>query len=100
MKNVVALLTPEHRSVNQKELIAMLGFSRQSVATWTRAGLPRHADGTYSVASVMRWLRAYYAANARKKYEARLALMRRKVTRNVRQLERFLAGKTGKIDNN
>jgi len=96
MKNEIASLSPEQRSLNQRELIVLLGVSRQSVALWSRTGLPRHADGTYSVASVLRWLRAYYAASAEKKYQNRLVGMRKKITRNCRQQLRFLSG--GKIE--
>ena len=92
MKNVFASLSPERRSLSQKELIVLLGVSRQSVAVWTRAGMPRGRDGTYSLPDVLRWLRVFYRRGAAAVYEKRLSVMRKKLTRNCRQQLRFLSG--------
>lgn len=84
---------------SQKELVAMLGVSRQSVSVWTRGGLPRRADGTFSLAVVNCWLRTFYQRQAKNEYQRRLQTIERKICRNLAQCERFVAGrKMGKCD--
>ena len=46
--------------VTQRDLIALTGQSRQTIFNWTRAGMPRNKDKSYSLAAVMRWLPGYY----------------------------------------
>lgn len=79
-------------SLTQKELTIILQVSRQTITEWGRAGLPRRVDGTYSLGVVMRWLKCHYLTSAKKEYEQRLVTLQKKICRNVRQLEKFLAG--------
>lgn len=44
---------PNH--VKQIDLEPYLGVTRQTVAAWTAAGMPKNADGTYSLAQVFNW---------------------------------------------
>ena len=80
--------------LSQKELVSLLGLSRQAVAVWTRAGLPVGKNG-YSLPRVVHWLHGHYRAAAQKEYECRLEAMRKKLCRNLAQCERFLSGKVG-----
>lgn len=41
--------------VKQIELEPFLGVTRQTVAAWTKSGMPKNADGTYSLAEVFAW---------------------------------------------
>jgi len=82
--------------LSQVQLVELFGVTRQAISNWGRAGMPRGRDGTYSLPDVVRWLRTFYRASAQKEYERRLSAMRRKVTRNAAQLQKFLAG--GKIE--
>jgi len=83
-------LTPDRLS--QQQLAALFAVTRQTVTAWGRAGLPRNPkDGNYDLAEVCQWLRSYYAACAERKYQARIKALRRKLTRNVKQLEWFLS---------
>jgi len=47
-------------NVTQRDLIALTGRSRQTIFSWTKAGLPCNQDKSYSLAVVMRWLPGYY----------------------------------------
>jgi DNA-binding XRE family transcriptional regulator len=80
-------LTPDH--LTQLQLAGLLNVTRQTVTAWERAGLPRNVSGTYNLKNVCQWLRAYYSACAERKYQTRIEALRRKVRRNVRQIERF-----------
>lgn len=79
-------------SLRQKDLVRVLGVSRQAVTAWTRAGLPRDRGGAYSLPAVLGWLRRFYAAAGQRKYERSLETIRGKLRRNLAQCERFLAG--------
>jgi phage terminase Nu1 subunit (DNA packaging protein) len=77
-------------SLTQLDLAELLNVTRQTVTAWSKAGLPRNPkNGSYDFAKVCKWLRTYYAACAERKYQTRIEALRRKVRRNVRQIERF-----------
>lgn len=78
--------------LTEQDLSRLFGITRQTVFVWRRKGLPRSGNGTYSLGQVCRWLRCFYQRIAEAEYEERLDVMRRKVTRNAVQLQRFLAG--------
>ncbi len=78
-------------SLSQKDLVRLLGVSRQAVTVWTRAGLPAGKNG-YSLPAVLCWLRGHYRAAAQKEYKGRLTSIREKLRRNLAQCKRFLAG--------
>lgn len=82
--------------LTEQDLARLFSVTRQTVFAWRKKGLPRTENGTYSLGQVCKWLRRFYTASAEKKYQKRLSAMRHKVTRNCRQLERFLAG--GKVE--
>ena len=78
--------------LSQLQVAALLNVSRQTIFVWSRAGLPRNPDLTYDLAVIVCWLRSFYRASAEAKYLRRLSAMRKKVTRNAAQLQKFLAG--------
>jgi phage terminase Nu1 subunit (DNA packaging protein) len=78
-------------NLTQQQLAALFGVSRQAIVNWSRADLPRRSDGLYDLRAVCRWLRSYYQESAKKDYEDRLAAIQKKLSRNVAQLQRFLA---------
>ena len=80
--------------LSQKELSNLLGVDRMSVAMWRRAGLRRTQKG-YRLPDVLCFLRVYYKAAAKRKYDQKLEMTRKNVTRNAAQLHKFLAG--GKV---
>jgi len=47
-------------NITQQDLIGLTGKSRQAIFNWTKAGMPRNKDKSYSLAAVMRWLPGYY----------------------------------------
>ncbi len=76
-------------TVSQRQLGKLLGVSRQTLAAWTRAGLKRGKQG-YELPAVVRWLQCHCRRTANAEYEKRLAAIRRKLRRNIEQLDRFL----------
>jgi len=83
----LSTLAPDRLS--QPQLAALFDVTRQSVTAWGRSGLPRNTDGSYNLKEVCQWLRSYYAACAERKYQTSIGTLKRKLARNVRQLERF-----------
>jgi phage terminase Nu1 subunit (DNA packaging protein) len=81
-------LSPDRLS--PKELVVLLGVSRQSLSSWGRAGLKPGRSG-YSLPAVLQWLRHYYNELAGKKYQKRLRSLRKKLQRNIAQIEKFLS---------
>jgi len=83
-------------ALTQEQLSVFLAQSRQWIIARTqRDRLPRRGDGLYDLRAVCAWLPSYYRKTYERDYQCRLLTMRTKLTRNVRQLERFLAG--GKV---
>ena len=87
-------------ALTQEQLSVFLAQSRQWIIARTqRDRLPRRGDGLYDLRAVCAWLPSYYRKTYERDYQCRLLTMRTKLTRNVRQLERFLAaGENGKTD--
>jgi biotin operon repressor len=75
--------------ISQRELIELLGRSRQQIWSWTNKGMPRNPDGSYDLSSVVSWLPGYYHHLSEKEFQNTLEIMKKKIQRNVRQLERF-----------
>jgi hypothetical protein len=88
------ILKPDRLS--QKKLAELLGVTRETIAAWGLSGLPRRDDRHYDFSAVCQWLRSYYIAVADKRYERRLSACRRKICRNIRQIERFLSDEKNK----
>jgi len=84
-------------NLEQQQLADLFGVVRQTVAIWGRNGLPRNKNKTYDLKKVCRFLRGFYQKQGEAKYEKRLMAMRKKVTRNAAQLQRFLAGDKTKL---
>lgn len=63
-----ALLT----KLSQIQLAELLDVRRQSVYEWTRLGLPRGEDKTYSLPVAMVWIRLHYRQRAEAKYQKHL----------------------------
>ena len=76
-------------SLEQQQIAELLGVTRQTIAAWTRAGLPRNSNSTYDLKRVCRWILEHYQGLAAKLYQERLAGLQNKLCRNVRQLEKF-----------
>ena len=76
--------------ISQKELIALLGFTRQWVFVLNKAGMPRNSDRSYTLSKVVSWLPGFYYQSSEKKFKNTLGVIRKKLQRNVRQLERFI----------
>jgi len=76
--------------LNISELAKLLNVTRQKIYVWRAAGLPKQVDGKYNLADVCRWLPVYYHDIAERKYRNRLETIRRRLGRNVRQLEKFI----------
>ena len=76
-------------SLEQQQIAELLGVRRQTIAAWTRAGLPRNSKSTYDLKRVCRWMLEHYQGLAAKIYQERLASLQNKLCRNVRQLEKF-----------
>jgi len=75
--------------VTQQDLARLFNVSRQTIVNWGRTGLPRNQDGSYSLQQVVCWLREFYKQIAEREYRSQLAALRKKLCRNVRQLEKF-----------
>lgn len=71
--------------VRQIELEPFLGVTRQTVAQWTAAGLPRNADGTYSLAAVFKWRTDQLASRTEKNAEPVNPLTAEKVRKLQRE---------------
>jgi len=84
------VIIPE--KLSQEQIADLLDVARQTVASWSRAGLPQNSNKTYDLKRVCGWLRVYYASSAKREYQDRLETMRKKVARNAAQLQRFLDG--------
>ena len=69
--------------VTQRDLIALTGQSRQTIFNWTRAGMPRNKDKSYSLAAVMRWLPGYYDQVYKQKHQ-RIAKQMAATIREIR----------------
>jgi len=76
-------------SLEQQQIAELLGVTRQTIAAWTRAGMPRNSNSTYDLKRVCRWILEHYQDLAAKLYQERLAGLQNKLCRNVRQLEKF-----------
>jgi len=74
--------------LSQQQLAGLLGVSRQTLSAWGQSGLKK-TNGGYNLKYVCRWMRCYYQGLAAKSYQKRLTNLRKKLCRNVRQLERF-----------
>ena len=85
--------TPQIRfpTLTQEQLATVLGVRRQTIWNWSRAGLPKNQDGSYSLRRFLPWLRGFYQQRAESKYQARLAALERKLGRNLAQLQRFVS---------
>ena len=79
-------------SLSQKDLVRLLGVSRQSLTAWTKAGLPRRRDGRYDLKAACRWLPSHYRKTYERKYAERLTAIETKLHRNLIQCQRFVTG--------
>ena len=77
-------------SLDQYQLSALLAVTRQTVTAWGRANLPRKKDGSYNLQKVCCWLRLYYRRCAEREYQQRLETIRKRINKNVKQIEKFL----------
>ena len=75
--------------LSQNQVAELLGVSRQTLTAWSRYGQPCAKEG-YSLPVVVRWLRCHYLEVAKKEYTKHLATVRKKLRRNIRQVEKFL----------
>jgi len=81
--------------LTQLQLAELLNVTRQTIAKWGEAGLPRReSDNLYELRAVFTWLRGYYQSRAAKAYRKKLKALRKKISRNVQQIERFLERET------
>lgn len=78
-------------SLSQQDLVVLLGVTRQTLTAWGRAGLPKNRNGTYNIKQVCSWLRSHYRQAAQREYHEWLNTVKKKLCRNVRQLEKFIA---------
>ena len=76
-------------SLEQQRLADLLGVTRQTLAAWTRAGLPRRSDRLYNIRDACKWLAQQHPKIAERKYQLRLSNIRKKLRRNLAQCERF-----------
>lgn len=76
--------------LSQKDLVKLFGMTRQGVAGWERKGLPRRKDGRYELRAVCQWLRKYYRDSSEAKYQSRLTALKKKLHRNIKQIEKFI----------
>ena len=76
-------------SLEQQQVADLLGVTRQTIASWSREGLPQNSNKTYDVKRVCRWILGYYQGLAAKTYQERLTGLQKKLCRNIRQLEKF-----------
>ena len=76
-------------ALEQEHLANLFCVTRQTIASWTRAGLPRRADKAYDLRVVCKWLVSSHSRIAEKKYQKRLSNIRKKLRRNIAQCERF-----------
>ncbi|OHB77249.1 MAG: hypothetical protein A2Z25_12045 [Planctomycetes bacterium RBG_16_55_9] len=81
---------PDANKLGLQQLAELMGTSRQMIWAWSRAGLPKTSKGTYSLVSVLPWIRSYYEAAAEKRFERRLEAMQKKLSRNLAQCQRFI----------
>ena len=77
-------------SLDQQQLAAMFGVTRQKIAAWARSGLPRRIDKTYNLQAVCKWLTALHPKIAEGKYQQRLTVIEKKLRLNLAQCQRFL----------
>lgn len=81
--------------LSQKKLAEILGVHRHSISAWQRdRKFTRNKDGSYDLKRVCQWLRLYYRDIAEREFQKRLAILQKKLCRNVRQLELFFAKDT------
>jgi len=100
LSDALAWLKEQHRielqnkltaaTLDQQQLSKLLGVTRQTVTAWSRAGLLKNRDGGYDLKRVCCWLREYYQRIAERNYQGRLKTIRRKIHKNVKQIEKFL----------
>ena len=69
--------------LSQIQLCELLSVTRQSVYSWTRQGLPRNSDKTYSLPETMKWLRLHYRKRADQKYHKNVRTLRADLKRRI-----------------